>query len=55
LRALRANLPIVMITGDATDTLPVESVSRYLHKPFTKDDLGAAIRSAMARRVANGD
>ncbi len=55
LRALRANLPIIMITGGATDSLPVESVSRYLHKPFTKDDLGAAIRSAMPRRVANGD
>ena len=55
LRALRANLPIIMITGGATDTLPVESISRYLHKPFTKDDLGAAIRSAMPRRVANGD
>ena len=55
LRALRANLPIIMVTGGATDTLPVEIVSRYLHKPFTKDDLGAAIRSAMPRRAANGD
>ena len=55
LRALRANLPIIMITGAATDTLPVEIVSRYLHKPFTKDDLGEAIRSAMPRRAANGD
>ncbi len=54
LRALRANLPIIMITGGAIDTLPVESISQYLHKPFTKDDLGAAIRSAMPRRVANG-
>ena len=53
LRALRANLPIIMITGGATDAMPVELVSRYLHKPFTKDDLGAAIRSAMPRR-ANG-
>jgi hypothetical protein len=35
--------------------VPVESISRYLRKPFTKDDLGAAIRSAMPRRVANGD
>ena len=54
LRAMRANLPIIMITGGATDTVPVESISRYLHKPFTKDDLGAAIRSAMpdARQMA---
>jgi CheY-like chemotaxis protein len=55
LRALRANLPIIMITGGAADAMPVELVSRYLHKPFTKDDLGAAIRSAMPRRAANGD
>lgn len=55
LRAIRANLPIIMITGGATDMVPVESISRYLRKPFTKDDLGAAIRSAMPRRVANGD
>jgi PAS domain S-box-containing protein len=55
LRALRANLPIIMITGGAAEAMPVELVSRYLHKPFTKDDLGAAIRSAMPRRAANGD
>jgi PAS domain S-box-containing protein len=56
LRELRANLPIIMITGGAADAVPVETISRYLHKPFTKDDLGAAIRSAMPRRAAaNGD
>ncbi len=52
LRALRANLPIIMVTGGAMDSLPVEIVSRYLRKPFTKDDLGAAIRGAMPRRAA---
>ena len=53
LRAIRPNLPIILITGGATDTLPVDSISRLLHKPFSKDDLGAAIRSAMPRRAAN--
>jgi CheY-like chemotaxis protein len=55
LRALRANLPIIMISGGPIDPAPVESISQYLHKPFTKDDLGAAIRSAMPKRAANGN
>jgi PAS domain S-box-containing protein len=54
LRTIRPDLPIILITGGATDTLPVDSISRLLHKPFSKDDLGAAIRSAMPRRAANG-
>ena len=55
LRSIRSNLPIIMITGGATDALSTDSINLYLHKPFTKDDLGAAIRSTMPRRVANGD
>jgi PAS domain S-box-containing protein len=54
LRALRPDLPIILITGGATDSVPVDSISRLLHKPFSKDDLGAAIRGAMPRRAANG-
>ena len=54
LREIRPDLPIILITGGATDALPVDSISRLLHKPFTKDDLGAAIRSAIPRRAANG-
>ena len=53
LRAICPNLPIILTTDGATDTLPVDSISRLLHKPFSKD-LGAAIGSAMPRQAANG-
>ncbi len=55
LREIRTNLPIIMITGGATDVVPLDSISRLLRKPFSKDELGAAIRSAIPPRAANAN
>lgn len=54
LRAVAGRTPVVLMSGRAEEDVPGHGADRYLAKPFTRDQLLAAVRAVTAETSPPG-